>query len=78
MNDIKKEFEEKFVVINKKDLGYLNESGKVDLSKVLLAITIARSTDGKKLNKYYVCNQDEPYAQSVIDIIPSAGDWMDQ
>ncbi|MCK5541688.1 MAG: hypothetical protein KAI40_03275 [Desulfobacterales bacterium] len=42
-----------------------------NFDKACIAIEVAyKKATGKKLNqKYYVCNQDEPYAQNVIDII---------
>lgn len=63
--------EEKFVVFNIKDIDeYLSTSSKANLVLMEKAIQLGREKDGKKgVNNYYVCNQDEPYAQQVIDII---------
>lgn len=81
------EYEEKFIVINRKHLGELNSviggetsdgwNGFSPAKAVLnLLGTIEEFTEvyeanvKKKLNqRYYICNQDEPYAQEVIDII---------
>ncbi len=70
-----KEYEEKFLVINWK---YLEDDpfGQNFSEKESQAITyfkqaLKQLTDLSLVpnNKYYVCNQDEPYAQKVIDII---------
>ena len=52
-------YEEKFFVINKK---HLNVFQIDDLEFLLSRFNLPD-------NKYYVCNQDEPYAQNVIDLI---------
>jgi hypothetical protein len=68
-------YEEKFIVINTKifeddsDIqAYIIEN--FDQALIGLQEEYFKTT-GKKLEdkKYYVCNQDEPYAQKVIDII---------
>jgi hypothetical protein len=77
---MKAKYEEKFIVINKNKIMELAEKEKnlPDYSKK--ATLLLRAIDcfcdaykkytGKKLNqKYYVCNQDEPYAKKIIDII---------
>jgi hypothetical protein len=58
---MKAKYEEKFVVINIKKLDKLSEQEKNVLCDLVQKIDCN--------NKYYVCNQDEPYAQKVIDII---------
>ena len=64
------EFEEKFLVINWK---YLKNAK--DAKQQLLIDRLKRAVKYLQMhkiipdNKYYVCNQDEPYAQKVIDII---------
>lgn len=58
------EYEEKFIVINKKYLSQL-PAGLFDRFSRVLTEMQQFLPD----NKYYVCNQDEPYAQQVIDII---------
>jgi len=63
-------YEEKFIVINKK---HLEELEKSVIWKPLVS-SLKEALDDLCLglplqNKYYVCNQDEPYAQKVIDII---------
>jgi len=52
-------YEEKFIVINKK---HLNVFQLDDINNLLGRLDLPD-------NKYYVCNQDEPYADAVIDII---------
>ena len=79
-----KEFEEKFLVINWKRMEELNEalddnkyfpSSKDCIPVVAFKKALKGFVDvyevyvGKMNQKYYVCNQDEPYAQKVIDII---------
>jgi len=63
-----KEYKDKFVVLNKNHLDNLpediRENFRMSLAEVLLYIPE---------NKYYVCNQDEPYSQQVIDLILSEG-----
>ena len=57
-------FEEKFFVVNCK---YLDELPPYYKGIANLLINILDRVIPK--NRYYVCNQDEPYAQKVIDII---------
>jgi hypothetical protein len=60
----------KFIVINIKHLSELEENEKFkfkvwDFKRALESLNL-----GLPFNKhYYVCNQDEPYAQKVIDTI---------
>jgi len=56
------ELEEKFIVLNLKHLNNQDNSIKRELSNILSKLKMPD-------NKYYVCNQDEPYAQEVINII---------
>lgn len=66
----KAKYEEKFIVINRKDLKHISEEGKANLDAIFKGIQVGRINDDKKaLNNYYVCNQDEPYAKKVIEII---------
>lgn len=53
-------FEDKFLVINKKYLGMIPPSIRPMLKEAMKRVPV---------NRYYVCNQDEPYAQGVIDVI---------
>jgi len=73
------EYEEKFLVINWKYLSIDLEKHNDEQIEALLDFTNAL----KKLydlnlipkkNKYYVCNQDEPYVQQVIDVILAGED----
>ena len=64
------EYKEKFLVINGKDLKGLTPLKQAKLGEIMNDIEAYRSKRGTTPEaKYYVCNQDEPYAQQVIDII---------
>jgi hypothetical protein len=70
--EIKAEYEDdKFLVLKKEDIEqYLNYNQKLEFQECLNAIKYKRRIYGKPaVNKYYTCNQDEPYAQEVIDLI---------
>ena len=54
--------EEKFIVINRKYLKSQQDRFRIAFYNALYDLTLPD-------NKYYVCNQDEPYAQEVINII---------
>lgn len=53
------EYEEKFIVVNRKHLAPIRRMQIIDLINEW----------GLPKNKYYVCNQDEPYAAQVIKTI---------
>lgn len=53
--------EDKFIVINRKNLVAFTDYERRAFFNLLLKIS--------NNNRYYVCNQDEPYAQEVIDTI---------
>lgn len=59
-------YEEKFIVINHKHLDRISEDEKKFLHVILMKLA--------NHNNYYVCNQDEPYAQKVIGIILTGED----
>lgn len=59
-------YEEKFLVINYKHLNQLSEPVKRKLDDVLQDIAMELNIEKKK---YFVCNQDEPYADKIIKII---------
>jgi len=59
-----KKFETKFIVINLDHLENVPETKKFHFLRALFDIE-----EYLPDNKYYVCNQDEPYAQEVLDII---------
>lgn len=64
--------EEKFIVIKWDDVHkYLTEGDFLLLAKLTAKIAEGRRAGRKPrpINKYYVCNQDEPYAKEVINII---------
>ena len=73
------EYEEKFIVVNKKRFDELNECTDIwtehpavlNLESALKIFKEAYECDcDKPMNqKYYVVNQDEPYAENVIKII---------
>lgn len=73
------EYEEKFIVINKKRFSELVEHSNSGLAGLIVQMFIDhlnsfkaayQATTGKTLNqKYYVVNQDEPYAEKVLDLI---------
>lgn len=80
MSEIKFE-PDKFIVINRKHIKeldkFLNDNGAptATRSTVLLSNAIQRFGDSCAMNtkplkqKYYVCNQDEPYADEVLKVI---------
>lgn len=57
-------YEEKFIVINRKFLSKLPRELEIEFVQQLTKVNECLPN-----NKYYVCNQDESYAQKVIDII---------
>jgi hypothetical protein len=58
------------IVIKRDDVNkYLTDSDRYELVMLLNKIDIGRQKDGKKLNSYYVCNTDEPYADNVLGVI---------
>lgn len=63
------EFEEKFYVVNYK---YLDDLTPYYKGVFNLAMHILDSVLPK--NKYYVCNQDEPYADEVLQVILAGED----
>lgn len=48
---------------------YLEEPDIAILEILVNKINKGRRNDGKKENSYYVVNTDEPYAESIIDLI---------
>jgi transcription initiation factor IIE alpha subunit len=60
----KAKYEEKFIVINVKHLEKIPYT-----TKEFLLDCLDTAKEYLPSNKYYVCNQDEPYANRVIDII---------
>ena len=90
----KKEFEEKFLVINWERMEEINsgfyrdryfpppeDSPPVEKFKKALEDFVedyANNTGSKLDQKYYVCNQDESYAPFVIEIILTDGQWIEQ
>ena len=69
-----KEFEEKFLVINWKHLRHTKDAIKnLHIDRLKRAVQMLEMDGIIPDNKYYVCNQDEPYAQKVLDIILNEG-----
>lgn len=58
------------IVIKREDAEkYLSPKQKKQLQKLKITIARRRLDDGKKVNNYYICNIDEPYAGEVIATI---------
>ena len=59
------------IVIKLEDIPlYLSDEQANDLMLMLRTIDVGRKADNRKTdNRYYVCNTDEPYAETVIDAI---------
>lgn len=80
---MKTKYEEKFIVINRKYLktpsvSKINKMVNGGEKTVAIQMSVLMQNFLRELekiqpflpnNEYYVCNQDEPYAQKVIDII---------
>jgi hypothetical protein len=61
---------DKFIVINRKHLKNSSESRiKAIQTCIDNLIGVLNYEADYPDNKYYVCNQDEPYAQKVLDVI---------
>ena len=72
-------YEEKFLVINWKYLNIdLNKHNDEEVEALLDFTNALKKLHNLSLipkeNKYYVCNQDEPYSQQVIDVILAGED----
>jgi hypothetical protein len=64
------QIEYKFNVIKQQDVfDYLNSDDRKHLDRILRVIIDGRLKDNRKLNDYWICNQDEPYADKIINII---------
>lgn len=59
------------IIIKREDIAkYLNKSEQIALEYILNKIIRGRTNDNKKpVNKYYIVNKDEPYAEIVHNII---------
>jgi len=58
------------IVIKNEDVEkYLSPRQKRKLKRILNTINTGRVIDGKKINHYAVCNEDEPYYKKVMNII---------
>lgn len=67
MSEIKRDTH---VVFKQADaLKYLSRRRKRQLYHILQDIENGRTSDGKAMMAYYICNTDEPYASEVLDVI---------
>ncbi|MFA5719940.1 MAG: hypothetical protein WC939_02635 [Acholeplasmataceae bacterium] len=66
---------DKFIVIKKDDLKYLDKYTGAALDLALAVINENRKAEGKKFNYYLVVNADESYAGQVIDLMKTHGHW---
>lgn len=59
------------IVLKKDDIdNYLNQEEICWLDKIMTSIQMTRKEEGKPLNnQYYICNKDEPYADTVLQVI---------
>ena len=71
MNEAKKaKYEIKFEVLPKKYVHRLRPEQLVALNQIHCDISMMRIKDGKSPHaEYFVCNQDEPYADEVLRVI---------
>jgi len=60
-------YEEKFIVINTKHLKQQRDRFRIAFINALQDLELPD-------NKYYVCNQDEPYASEIFKIISKGED----
>jgi hypothetical protein len=67
----------KFLVLKNDDLDrYLDEKQEHDLYDIVQTVEVGRGMDGKLEDNFYlVINQDEPYADEVIEILKRHGHW---
>jgi len=68
-------FKDKFIVINRNAFA---KNGVPDHITDAFKVLLGKIEEYVPNNKYYVCNQDEPYAQKVIDTILSGEDEKQQ
>lgn len=68
---------EKFLVLKNEDLDRYLELGQEDnLYDIVQTVDTGRLVDGKVSDRHYiVINQDEPYADEVIEILKRHGHW---
>lgn len=65
-----KKSDREFVVLNFKDITrYLDENDQRTLKSICSKVCKGRTGEGKKLNNYIVCNDDEPFANDVLKVI---------
>lgn len=57
-------------VLKRSDVyGALSAKQFEELSALIKVVEQYRQANGKPLNKYYICNKDEPYAEEVLSVI---------
>lgn len=62
--------ENKFLVLKLSDIDKLDEPRRLEVQVIIQAINKIRLNEERgPIPKYWVCNQNEPYAQRVIDYI---------
>jgi len=61
--------EDKFLVLKREDLDKLSPELKAMINHICLQYDRIRAREGKSVNRYYVVNQDEPYAEEVANLI---------
>ena len=71
MSELIKTEYDKYIVIKMADIKkYTKPCNLSMLNEVLFEIEIGRMNDGNDgVNLYWICNQDEPYSEDVINII---------
>lgn len=71
LNRLERKISMTHIVIKKEDARkYLTEAEYRSLEQILNSIIRGREKDGKMpVNRYYICNEDEPYAEMVRGVI---------
>ena len=69
--------QKKFLVVKDEDINkHLNNHDKKELTRLMDKIEKGRRMEGKSANNFYlVINQDEPYADEVIEIMKNNNHW---
>jgi hypothetical protein len=67
-------YEEKFIVINIKHLEEIIKNNPLSFDNIIFMHELYKLSKLLPNNKYYVCNQDEPYASEVFKIISKGED----
>ena len=59
------------IVLKVEDVEQLSTHDQFNLHMIIENVKKLRTSQGKKINAYYVVNRDEPYAEKVFDAIKS-------